>query len=331
MFKRFLKDYFTFNRSERNGLIVLLSILFLLIVARAAIPFLHSDSVTGFESFEDELALFERSLQTGEEAGIGEPSGSSSRPFLFDPNQATEQELLALGLERFVAGNIIKYREKGGRFASARDIKKIYGMTDEVYTSLEPFIRIRSRPVDPTESDLKMQSGSASPDGYKSSKGDMARGDSAGFQQHEGKHYHSTGPLIFINQADSGQLVTLPGIGPVLSGRIIKYRELLGGYYSKKQFLEVYQLTQERFDKINGLVCVDTLNLKLINLNHLDADSLPYHPYLTDYHFKAIISFRDLNGKFTRTGEVLENRLLPPEVYERVKPYLTVEEVMGDD
>ena len=38
-------------------------------------------------------------------------------------------------------------------------------------------------------------------------------------------------PSIHLNTADSVQLLPLPGIGPVFAGRIIRYRNLLDGYY----------------------------------------------------------------------------------------------------
>ncbi len=111
----------------------------------------------------------------------------------------------------------------------------------------------------------------------------------------------------------------------MLSGRIIRHRELLGGYYSKGQLLVVYQLTPERFERISDLVCIDTQNINLIDVNHIMVDSLPYHPYMTEYQFRAIIKFRDLNGRLERIEDIAENRLLPAEVYDKVKPYLVIE------
>ena len=43
-----------------------------------------------------------------------------------------------------------------------------------------------------------------------------------------------------LNTADSTTLMALKGIGPVFSVRIVKYRELLGGYYETAQLQEVY-------------------------------------------------------------------------------------------
>ena len=44
--------------------------------------------------------------------------------------------------------------------------------------------------------------------------------------------------VISINSADSADLLPLPGIGPVFAGRIIKYRNLLGGFVSSANFLK---------------------------------------------------------------------------------------------
>ena len=326
MLKKFLQEYFTFTRSERNGLIILLSLLLLLIAARAIIPILLPEEVTGFEAFEDELALFESSLQIREEAEVSEPDGSSFNAFFFDPNEAGEADLAALGLDRFVISNIIKYREKGGRFLSPGDLKKIYGLEEEEFLNLEPFVRIK-----PVSNDDEIRPEEAGFD----SAGIIIRtlseenGSALRSVHNEANRFKSFLSIIHLNQADSIQLIGLPGIGPVLSGRIIRYRELLGGYYNKEQLLEVYQLTPERFERISDLVCVDTQNVNLIDVNHIMLESIPYHPYINEYQFRAIIKFRDLNGGLERIEDIAENRLLPAEVYDKARPYLVIEQVLN--
>ena len=48
-----------------------------------------------------------------------------------------------------------------------------------------------------------------------------------------------------INAADTLNFRTLKGIGEVLSSRIVKYRKLLGGFYSTHQLTEVYGVEPE--------------------------------------------------------------------------------------
>jgi len=57
---------------------------------------------------------------------------------------------------------------------------------------------------------------------------------------------------VELNSADSTELVQLTGIGSVFANRILKYRELLGGFYSTAQLLEVYNFHVETFKKIEN-------------------------------------------------------------------------------
>ena len=62
--------------------------------------------------------------------------------FPFDPNAVTLEELVRLGLSERQAQSILNYREKGGRFRSKEDFKKMYVVSDSLYERLEPFIDI---------------------------------------------------------------------------------------------------------------------------------------------------------------------------------------------
>jgi DNA uptake protein ComE-like DNA-binding protein len=58
----------------------------------------------------------------------------------FDPNTADSVQLQALGISSFVLGNILKYREKGGVFRQKSDLAKIYGLNQDTYKKLKPYI-----------------------------------------------------------------------------------------------------------------------------------------------------------------------------------------------
>ena len=86
-------------------------------------------------------------------------------------------------------------------------------------------------------------------------------------------------PIMNLNICDSVSLVALPGIGPVLSSRIIKYRNLIGGYVSVDQLKEVYGLPEETFDMISARVIADSLTIRKIMINDWDFRQLIRHPY----------------------------------------------------
>ena len=129
-------------------------------------------------------------------------------------------------------------------------------------------------------------------------------------------------PLLDLNTCDSTSLEALPGIGPVLSARIVKYRNLLGGYASIGQLKEVYGLTGETFSLISGRVFADSGAVKKIKVNSADFKGLIRLPYFERYEVNAILKFRELNGRIDDIGDMIDNKIITNEKAVRVKPYL---------
>ena len=61
---------------------------------------------------------------------------------------------------------------------------------------------------------------------------------------------------IDINRADAEQLTALPGIGKVLAGRIIAYREENGSFLSTQELQNVEGIGEKRLDAILELITV---------------------------------------------------------------------------
>lgn len=130
---------------------------------------------------------------------------------------------------------------------------------------------------------------------------------------------------IDINRADSAQLLPLPGIGPVFAGRIIKYRNLLGGYVSVDQLGEVYGISAETLDMIRGRITIDTSLICKMPLNHATFRELLRHPYLEYENVKAIVNYRDFKDTIRSFRELYENSILPDSLLHRVLPYLDLQ------
>ena len=101
-------------------------------------------------------------------------------------------------------------------------------------------------------------------------------------------------PLLDLNDADSAALDALPGIGGWYASKIIEYRNLLGGYSTKEQLLEIYRFDQQKYDALKDLVTIK--EPYVYPLWSLPADSLRKHPYIRNYETaKAIVLFREHN------------------------------------
>ena len=98
-------------------------------------------------------------------------------------------------------------------------------------------------------------------------------------------------PLIDLNQADSAEFDSLPGIGGWFASKIIEHRERLGGYSYKEQLMDIYRFDQEKFAALSDLVTVS--EPYRYPLWTLPADSLRCHPYIRNYETAhAIVLFR---------------------------------------
>jgi len=128
--------------------------------------------------------------------------------------------------------------------------------------------------------------------------------------------------VLDLNDCDSVSLEALPGIGPVLSVRIIKYRNLLGGYASIDQLKEVYGLTEETFDMIYLRVFADSLAVRKIRINEADFKVLIRHPYFQRTEVSAILKYRELKGRITGIGVMVGNNLISKETAGKIGVYL---------
>jgi DNA uptake protein and related DNA-binding proteins len=128
--------------------------------------------------------------------------------------------------------------------------------------------------------------------------------------------------MIEINRSDSATLVELPGIGPVLSARIIKYRHLLGGFARIEQLKEVYGLPEETFESIKGRVFADSTVITRININSATYKELLRFPYFEKYEVSAIMKYRELKGRINWIDDLTENKLITTDKAKRVGPYL---------
>lgn len=300
MIRRILRAYLSLTRGERNGFFILAILIMILLAGRILIPVITERPIPDFNEAETAFLAFRSALQESETREVPEQESSGwesgsvypqSRTaiqyFDFDPNHIPYEELLKLGLSARVARTLIKYRNSGGKFHSKQDLMKVYGLDKADFHRLEPYIDISSVPVPNVE---------------------------------------KRNVLAFeLNDTDTLQLQGIYGIGPVFANRIIRYRDLLGGFHTREQLKEVYGLQEEQYEEIIRRVFIDTSFLRRMNLNTVERETLLLHPYLTSYQADAIIAYRDYKGEWKDIHEIVWNQLLPDSVFERISPYLKID------
>ncbi|WP_167605254.1 helix-hairpin-helix domain-containing protein [Maribellus sediminis] len=128
---------------------------------------------------------------------------------------------------------------------------------------------------------------------------------------------------IELNGADTSDLMKLPGIGPAYASRIIRYRELLGGYYTVEQLLEVYGFPQEVYDRVSNQVFTDTVKLNKLRINFLEYPELIRHPYLNKEQVTELLNHRDASGAYKKLEDIKFLESFDSENFKRIRPYIT--------
>jgi competence protein ComEA len=212
--------------------------------------------------------------------------------FYFDPNRASVQQFVSLGIPAYLAERIAKYRDAGGSFSRPDDLRKIYGFPEDLYQELESYISIAAKEDVSTDSVVA-----------------------------EKKRVL----VVELNRADSVDLIKVKGIGPTFAQRIIRQRDKLGGYVSKNQLLEVYGIDEERFAGMQDQLEVDASRIVPMNMNTTSFKELLSHPYLNYEQVKSLVRYREKIGPFEDVRDIALLENFSVEDVERLTPYLTVE------
>lgn len=207
-------------------------------------------------------------------------------PFLIDT--ATADYLLSLGFSRREAELVVRYREMIGGYRSMEEFAECYAVDSAMAERLRPYIIFPKRDTSATI-------------------------------------YNEREKISFpinINTADSATLRRVRGIGAKSVGDILRYRELLGGYYSVEQISELDVVTDENFRIISQQIYADSVDIKKISINFASPKVLEVHPYLSNRMLRRIINKRELKGGWSTIQEMIDDDIFTEEEAARVAPYL---------
>lgn len=301
--KQWLKECLHFSRKERIAVLALISCIFLI----KLLPQYFTPTLPAPQSVPD--SLLAKLLQQQVQEPVYSPAGRSKTlpartnnemnkegqrkgtgdhfmppVFHFDPNSASREDWERLGLPPRLTSTILNYRRKGGEFRSADDLKRIYGMPVELAERLRPYVQLKKT----TRSAVKRK---------------------------------TLRPPLLINSADSLDWMGLPGIGPALSSRILKYRQLLGGFVAVSQVAEVYGLKDSVYQTLLPHLQLDTTELRPIAVNRATQEELARHPYIRWKIAKAIVRYRTGNGRFRSLADLARIHFLDTSLLNKLAPY----------
>lgn len=334
------KEYLIFSKKERVGITVLLVVLSLFIL----LPNIYKPELPAATIDTSLVSLFASKPSTEKAAYADNEKDEAANTeivdarkfklFMFDPNTVSETQWLELGVKQRTVKTILNYRNKGGRFRAATDIKKIWGIAPAAAQRLIPYIRIAPLVGNQNayNSYYADKVGSANRTNAGNAKGVYQSG------------YQSKIAIIEINTANQQDWEALPGIGSVLAARIIKFRDKLGGFKEITQVAKTYGISDSLFQKIapylklsdsikdkssdrTGSVKVpgqlmnstSQLDINKATVRELIAAEIP------EGVAKAIVLYRKQHGDYTRLTDLKNIVFINEGIYNSIIPKLMVQ------
>ncbi|MRR18953.1 hypothetical protein EG827_02045 [bacterium] len=300
-FRKITAGLFGFDRRERMGTYLLSVMLIILLMVR-------------FTAFRPSLPDDPAALPAVSESLSANNEDANPAPvlFTFDPNTVSYSDLLRLGLTERQAGTLINYRGSGARFRRPEDLARVYGIDSRAAARLGPYIiineteREKTRPAAPSSEGEEVEgTGRNSP---------VPGGDTG-----------AVAAAVFpvdLNRCSAYELESLPGIGPVLSVRIIRYRDLLGGFVGTEQLREVYGLDSAVVSLIASMVTLTYDSVAPLILDSVSFGDLARHPYVGYETARVITRYRTLSEAPLTLGSMVSRKVLSPQQAERMAPYV---------
>ncbi len=324
-----IADYFTFSKSQRNGIFVAIAVMAVCAVVKFGYGFFFSSKTVPVDAeFAKKVAAlkladtnsyannyaknnkrYNNYNNNDDDDNYNEPSHKNGKYtikgelFEFDPNTIDAAGWKRLGVRDKTIATIQNYLSKGGKFRKADDIKRIYGLFPDEAERLLPYVKIAGA-----------ENSAYTPKTYDNTANESA-------PTYTRPTYSPK--TIDINTADTTALITLPGIGSKLAARIINYRDKLGGFSSVNQLAETYGVPDSTFQKIKAKLVYNG-GIRQLNINTADANTLKVHPYIKWNIANAIVQYRTQHGNYSSIADLKKIEIIDEQTFNKIAPYLTL-------
>lgn len=313
--KRFLLQSLYFTRVERIGTALLLLLCALLYGTPYVLRALFPKTAP--------LALSLKDLPSAIPEMASPPVEHSTlrlESFEFDPNKATIEDFVRLGLSPKTAQSIGRYRDKGGKFRKPEDFKKIYALRPTDYERLLPFIKIggppqkqlegMSKPAKPAVAELfEFDPNTASADDF--TRLGLPESAVKGLLAYRGKGG------VFRKKEDLQKIYTLP---PADYERVAPYIVVPA---ASKNTTGVEALRPAAYQSgVLALASRPKQPVGPVDLNRSSIEDWMALPGIGEKRARQIIQFREKLGGFLSVEQVAETRNLPDSVFQAIRPLL---------
>jgi len=288
------KSHFVFNRSQQIGIFLLVLIIVVLQLVYHFVDFSKNNIPS--ELNEQEIAMFQKRIDS---VKLAASSVKTVEIFPFNPNLITDYKGYTLGMSPGEIDRLHAYRAQDEWVNSSKEFQQVTKISDSLLQKISPYFKF--------------------PD-WVTSKNSPARLKVSNYVK---KAFEDK---IDLNTATAEDFMRLKGIGEVLSGRIVNYRNKIGGFVDDLQLKDIYGLNYELREEIQSYYTVKSPpEIKIFSINQASVIELSSIPYINYELAREIVNYRLLHEKISSFEELAKIEAFPSEKIERIALYLYVE------
>lgn len=284
--------YFKFTKSQRTGILFLFAII---VIFQVVYFFVSVDSIEK-ESPEEQKWF---SIQSEIDSLNQSNPKTAAKTYPFNPNFITDYKGYRLGMSLQEIDRLLAFRKEKKYVNSAKEFQDVTKVSDSLLNAMAPY--------------FKFPDWVKNKDSYKNNRS---------YQQ---KAFSQKEKIVLtdINEATQEDLIKIYGVGEVISLRILKLKESLGGFVSMEQMKDVWGLSPEVIDNLNAHFKVLTFpNIKKIDINNASVKEISQFPYFRYALAKQIVTYRSMNGDFNNIEDLTKIKDFPVENVKIIQLYL---------
>lgn len=300
---KYLKSHFWYNKSQRNGILFLVLLIFLLQVLYFFVDF-SSGKTRSLESTE--LLAFQKQIDSLKKVEI---ENKTPNIYKFNPNYITDFKGYKLGMSIDEIDRLHNFRKQNKWVNSVAEFQKVTKVSDSLLAKIAPYFKFPDWVTKSNKSKDK-QSLSFTKQEFESKDNQLEENIST----------------TNINRATAKDFEAINGIGEVLSKRIVKYRSILQGFSYENQLYEVWGLDSRIVKRtLKVFKVVEKPVIQKTNINVATFKEVLKNPYI-DYRLcKKIFEYRDEVAELKDISELKRIKNFPLDKYDRIILYLKAE------
>ena len=293
---KIFKSHFWYNKSQRNGIFLLVLLILLLQISIYTDVF-SSDKITDVD--QSELLAFQYEIDSLKAIEI---ENRKPKMYPFNPNYITDYKGGQLGMSLEEIDRLLAFRKTNKFINSKKEFQKVTKVSDSLLDKISPYFKFPDWVVKRSQQNSKSSSTST---------------------KVKNSYIKKIISTTDINKATAEDFKKISGIGPAFSERIVKYRSKLQGFSFDSQIYEVWDLEKEVAASVLSIFKIfEKPVIKKINVNTVSFKELLKNPYI-DYDLCVkIFNYRDEVAELQDISELKNIDDFPLKLYDRIVLYL---------